>query len=62
MPGIGVCKVPKTHPYYGGGCLLDSMYDEIQRKRKQWEILSQVEEASSSRCKTDNDEAGGTAS
>jgi hypothetical protein len=62
MPGMGVCKVPKMHPYYGGGCLLNSTYDEIQRKRKHWEMLSQMEEASSSQRKTDNDEAGGTAS
>jgi hypothetical protein len=62
MPEMGVCKVPKTHPYYGGGCLLDSTYDEIQRKCKRWEMLSQMEEASLSRRKTDNDEAGGTAS
>jgi hypothetical protein len=62
MPGIGVYKVPKTHPYYGGGCLLDSTYEEIQRKRKQWEMLSQTEEASSLRRKTDHGEAGGTAS
>jgi hypothetical protein len=62
MPGIGVCKVPKMHPYYGGGCLLDSIYDKIQRKCKQWEMLSQTKEASSSQHKTDNGEAGGTAS
>jgi hypothetical protein len=65
MPGIGLCKVPKDHLYYGGGCLLDSTYEEIQCKRKHWELLSQMVEesgASSSRCKTDNNETGGTVS
>jgi hypothetical protein len=46
MPGMGVCKVPKAHPYYRGGCLLDSTYAKIQRKYKQWEVLSQTEEVS----------------
>jgi hypothetical protein len=62
MPGIGRCKVPKTHPYYGEGCLLDDMYEEIQRKRKQWEVLGQALDTSSSQCKTDHKETGGTAS
>jgi hypothetical protein len=42
MLGIGLCKVPKDHLYYGGGCLLDSTYDEIQQKQKHWKLLSQM--------------------
>jgi hypothetical protein len=65
MPGIGLCKVPKDHLYYGGGCLLDSMYEEIQCKQKHWELLSQMAEelgVSLSRRKTDNNKIGGTVS
>jgi hypothetical protein len=32
MSEIGLCKVPKDHLYYRGGCLLDSTYEEIQHK------------------------------
>jgi hypothetical protein len=60
LPHWGKCYIPKTHRYYGGGCLIDNTIEGVHHKWKQIAVLDMLAEASSSRCKTDK-LAGGTA-
>jgi hypothetical protein len=62
LPHWRKCYIPKTHLYYGGGCLIDDTIEGVCQKQKQKQIavLDILVEVSLSRHKTDK-LAGGTA-
>ena len=49
LPHWGKCYVPKTHHYYGGGCLMDDTIEGVRHKHKQITALDMLAEASSDR-------------